>query len=182
MTENLTLVTGYWVVRSNKKKSIKHYLENIPKGIKLYKNVNLIFYYNEDFIKELVENVKNKETNILFIKKEINELPTWEISGKYAGNCRNFDVQKLSNFVGGKPRLFYEKAYHNRRVLLQLNTSKYPPMGFANYKEIFTIWTSKLLLVEDAIKKNYFNTTNYSWTDCVMSPNWELNMIIFFQP
>ena len=52
---NLTIVTGYWVIPTNIKRTLSSFAKNISLAMKSYKNCNVIFHYNDDNILKIVQ-------------------------------------------------------------------------------------------------------------------------------
>ena len=174
---DITIITGFWTVNTNRKKDLSHYKKNIPDAIKSYKYCNVIFYYNDEEILNIVKKSILPQTKICFKKIEIHDLPTWHTAWIYTQKCRWQNLEKLSKLVNGKPKLFFERGYYNKRNLLQLKSNTYTLKGELNFQQLFTIWTSKFYLIEEAIKDNKFNTKNFAWNDSVWNSNFILNFM-----
>ena len=99
------------------------------------------------------ENIKTD--NVIYIRKPIKDLYTYEIAKQYLIACQNFDYQRIKkiNSTKEKALIHYDREYKLSNV----------------YHEIFTIWTSKLLLIKEAIVNNPFKTTKFAWIDTGLS-------------
>jgi len=152
-------VIGYWKVPNYKKHDYNYYYDRIKTNFKNLIHNNVIFYYKDDDILNIVKRIKN--TNIIFIKKYIKELPTWEISSFYLESCKNQNNIELRDLYDSRE---YEKGlvHYKREFLLG---------GPEVYRKIFTIWTSKIYLIENAITENPFNTEYFSWIDAGLRNN-----------
>lgn len=146
-----TYVSCYWIVDNNKKNNNIHYLDKLPKTLELIKDCNLIFYYNEDNIANVVK--KNFKGNLKLIKKSINDLPT----NIYAEDYFKTGIQQNN--------IDLIKVNRNDEKGLAHYQREYIKSGPEVYKKLFTIWTSKLFLIEECIKNNPFNTEYFSWID-----------------
>lgn len=155
--QNTTFCVGYWHVKErSSKKSIEHYLKYMPETFKLLKNQKIIFYYDDESI---LESVKKYLETSYFIEKKINliNLPTYEISENYLKSCSRQDFESLININS----LNEKGLVHYKRDFIE--------SGSNCYRKLFTIWTSKILLLEEAINSNDFNTSFFAWADFSIS-------------
>ncbi len=151
--KDTTFVIGYWEVKNNKKRSFEHYLKYLPKTFKLLKNCKIVFFYSDEKILKFVKkHLRTKDFEA--IKINVSDLPTYEISKDYLKSCKKQDNTIFKNSLS-KLKITYN--------LLYLKS------GSQTYRELFTIWTSKLFLVEKVIKKNPFHTSNFAWVDASIS-------------
>jgi SAM-dependent methyltransferase len=148
-----TYITGYWNIKDNIKNSYEnHYKKLIPKTLDILNNCNIIFFYdNEEILKYVKRNIKTK--NIIYIKINIESLETYNISNDYLKSCKLQDNNYLKkiNIKNEKGLIHYEREYKKS--------------GENSFKKVFTIWTSKIFLVNKIIDKNPFNTNFFAWID-----------------
>ena len=155
--DELTLVMGYWEIKSNTKKEHKEYLNHLkdilPKLVDYYE---IIFYYNDNnlfkFIKKIIKE-DNLKINIRFIKSKIEELPTYSASNEAINNFKKSDIVDLKS----KYNIREKGVVHYLRELEQ--------SGENVYKKLFTVWTSKLFLIEQLLNENVINTKYVGWCD-----------------
>lgn len=155
--ENTTYIMGYWNVRNNKKNSYEsHYKPLILKTLNIIKDQNIVFFYeDEDVINSIKKNVKN---NIIFIKKELMDLPTYKISKDYLETCKQQNTKELSDkFINWDKGLFEKGFVHYHR--------EYKQSGENVFRQLFTIWTSKIFLVQEIIRLNPFHNNYFAWMD-----------------
>ena len=159
-----TYISGYWIIDNNKKNGKTHYLDKLPKTLELIKDSNLIFYYNEDEVAELVKN--NFNGNLKLIKKSIDDLPTKNIAEEYleSGKQQNNEALSKININNEKGLTHYQREYIKS--------------GPDIYKNLFTIWTSKLFIIEECIKTNPFNSEYFAWIDASAS-RFNINNIFY---
>ena len=154
-----TFVSGYWILPENKKNNVEHYLHFLPNTLQLINGENLIFYYNEDDIANLVKTTF--KGNLKLVKKSIADLPTKKIADIYLESGKtqnNEELLKINNIHEITIKNMPEKGLaHYQR--------EYKESGSEVYKSLFTIWTSKLFIIEECIKNNPFNTEFFSWID-----------------
>lgn len=148
-----TYITGYWHIKKNTKHSFNgHYKIFIPKTLKALKDCNVVFCYDNDeilsFIKEHI-----KTTNIVFKKIEIESMPTYELSTHYLTSCKNQNNKGFG--IREKGLVHYKREYKRS--------------GEDSFKKIFTIWTSKILILKDVMEENPFNTEYFAWNDVAVS-------------
>lgn len=150
-----TFISGYWSLSENNKNNVKYYKEKLPKTLQLINNENLIFYYNEDEVANLVKTTF--KGNLKLVKKSINDLPTKKLADIYleSGKTQNNDELVKINDIDEKGLVHYQREYI--------------VSGPEVFKSLFTIWTSKLFIIEECIKNNPFNTQFFSWLDASAS-------------
>jgi hypothetical protein len=140
---NTTFCIGYWHIELNTKHHIDHYLKLIPKTLELIGNNNLVLFYENDDILKLFK--KYKKTNkFLPIKIYINDLPTYEMSKDYLESCKkqnNEYLQSINN-IKEKGLIHYDREYMQS--------------GEDSFRKIFSVWSSKILLIQKIIKKKPF--------------------------
>lgn len=151
---NITFVTGLFFVKNNKKHNLEHYKKYIIKTLNLLEGENIIFYYNN---KKIFDYIPSKFKNIIFIKKDIKDLYTYKLSNAYLNSCKNQNNKKLQsyNVKNEKGLVHYKREYLKG--------------GEEVFKKLFTIWTSKIFLIEDIMKYNPFKTKNFAWCDVSLS-------------
>jgi len=150
--EDTTYITGYWKVPNYKKHNFEYYYESIRQTMMRLKNHNVVFFYMNDDILNIVRKIK-PTNNIIFIKINIIGLPTWNISEVYLESCKSQNNQLLNKY---NPE-FEKGLMHYKREYMQ--------GGEDVYRKVFTIWTSKLYLIEQIIHMNPYNTKNFTWID-----------------
>ena len=154
-----TYITGYWCIKENSKHQDDHYRNLIPKTFEILKNCNIVFFYDSDEVLNFVKKeVKTK--NIIYKKMEINLLETYKISYDYLLSCKRQDNKKLLEINNGK--ISGEKGLiHYSR--------EYKKSGEECFRKVFSIWTSKIYLVNKIIEDNPFNSNIFAWIDISVS-------------
>lgn len=152
MIDNITYVAGYWRVPNYKKHDDEYYNNSIIQTIQRLKDHNVIFFYIDDNILNIVKSIK--QTNIIFIKINIIGLPTWDISEFYLKSCENQDNTHIIDKYGS----------NGQKGVIHYNR-EYLSGGPDVYRNVFTIWTSKLFLIQQIIEINPYNTNNFAWID-----------------
>ena len=151
---DITYVTGFWVVENNVKHSYTKYLSLIEKTLSILKNCNIVFFYNKSSVLEdILPFVKTK--NIHFIERPINKLKTYNISEHYINSCDKIG-QHLLSYTGREKGI----RHYNRELL---------GSGRYDFRKIFTVWTSKLFILEEIMDLNPYNTSNFCWIDAGIS-------------
>lgn len=148
-----TYVCGYWRIDDNVKHSYNdHYKKLIPRTLNILKNCNIVFFYNEEEILSYVKkNVKTQ--NIIYKKMLIKDLETYKLSKDYLETCKKQNNYKLSkiNSIHEKGLVHYFREYKDS--------------GEESFRKVFTIWTSKIFLINKVINLNPFKTDNFAWID-----------------
>ena len=150
--QNTTYIIGFWEVKNNKKNSINHYYNLLPKTLSLIPQTNLIFFYDDESILKLVKNNVLTD-NVIYIKRKITELPTYNLSEKYLQTCQKQDNKKLKKI-----------NTHQEKGLIHYHR-EYQKGGSQVFRDTFSIWTSKIYLIQEIIKKNPWNSEYFSWLD-----------------
>ena len=163
-----TFICGYWKITDNVKHSYEnHYKELIPKTFDILTNCNIVFFYDDE---EVLADVKKaiKTKNIIYKKISIDSLKTYYLSNDYLETCKLQDNDKLRkiNTIEEKGLVHYFREYKKS--------------GEVSFRKIFTIWTSKLFLVNKIIDENPFNTNYFAWID-ISAPRFNRDTRLYTQ-
>ena len=178
-----TYVMGYWEVKNNTKyaDTDKHYEGLLKATLEPLENKNIVFYYSEDKCLDWFQNSVCTDS-YKTIKMSIEDLPTWEISEEYM----NIDLdssRKMIHAGRGDESRRTQCAEHPRGIIHSgdkgLIHIKRECRDFEAYRKMFAIWSSKILLIEQVIKENPFNSDYFSWMDVTFSRTRWLNFINF---
>ena len=153
---NTTFCTGFWYIQDNIKRNLNHYLDFGNKTFNLLQKNNIVFFYEDE---KILDWSKNNICNNTYQPNKINlvNLPTYEISQYYLESCKNQSIESLKKIDQGNEKGI---AHYERDYLIA---------GENTYRKLFTIWTSKIFLVEKAIQENFFNTEFFAWVDISIS-------------
>lgn len=152
-----TYITGYWKINENVKHSYKyHYKKLLGKTLTLLKDQRIIFFYDND---EVLCDVKKviQTKDIIYKKVSIELLETYKISKDYLETCKlqnNDELRKINN-VNEKGLVHFSREYKRS--------------GEISFRKVFTVWTSKLCLVDKIIDENPFDTNYFAWIDISVS-------------
>lgn len=152
-----TFVTGYWKINENVKyKYETHYKNLFENSFKILKDCNIVCFYDDDNILSELKRTK-KTNNIIFLKIHVEDLHTYNISQNYLNTCKVQDNKTLRkiNTVNEKGLVHYDREYMGS--------------GESGFRKVFTVWTSKLFLVNEIINVNPFNTDTFAWIDISIS-------------
>lgn len=147
-----TFICGYWKITNNVKHSYKHYKKLIPKTFNILRNCNIVFFYDDD---DVLSDIKQhiQTNNIIYKKISIESLETYNLSNDYLETCRlqdNNSIRKI-NTDNEKGLVHYQREYEKS--------------GEESFRKVFTVWTSKLFLLNQIIDENPFNTDYFAWID-----------------
>lgn len=152
-----TYVCGYWKIDENAKHNYhSHYKQLFKNTFEILKGCKIVFFYDDDDV--LIEIKKHVQTNdIIYLKRYVERLHTFDLSQSFLETCKKQDNKRLVsiNKVNEKGLVHYEREYKRS--------------GEHGFRKVFTVWTSKLFLVNEMIKSNYFNTENFAWIDVSIS-------------
>ncbi len=153
-----TFCLGYWHIQQNKKHNIEHYLNLIPETLLSLEDTNMVFFYNDEVVLDYIKKHKKTE-QFIPIKLDFEELPTYSVSNNYLTSCKNQNIEQIEDIYSKNDlSINKEKGYkHFQREYLQ--------SGEESFKKLFSIWTSKLLLIEETINTNPFDSEYFSWVD-----------------
>ena len=146
---NITIITGFWYIKENTKHSIEHYYKYLKQTINRLEGHNIVFFYEDEDILKYIKSINNS-SNIIYKKQTIHDLPTYKYSLDYLNSCKNQLICKNNN-------LNEKGCIHFKRELIE--------SGENSYKQVFSIWTSKILLVNNIIMDNPFHTKYFIWVD-----------------
>jgi hypothetical protein len=151
--DNITLITGFWHIKENTKHSIQHYYKYFKKTFDKISGFNIVFFYKDDDILKYIKSI-NKSKHIIYKKLDVYNLPTYKYSNDYLNSCKNQPICKSNN-------LNEKGCIHYKRELKE--------SGENSFKSVFSIWTSKIFLVDSVIDENPFNTKYFTWIDASFS-------------
>ena len=148
-----TFICGYWKIEKNVKHCYNnHYKKLIPETFSILKNCNIVFFYDDD---NVLSDVKKhiQTNNIIYKKISIDKLKTYNLSSNYLETCKVQDNDRLIkiNTINEKGLVHYQREYKIS--------------GEDSFRKVFTVWTSKLFLVNETIHENPFNTNYFAWID-----------------
>lgn len=148
-----TFICGYWKIKNNVKHSYdNHYKKLIPETFTILKNCNIVFFYDDD---DVLSDIKKyiQTNNIIYKKISFDSLETYDLSNDYLETCKlqdNVSLRKI-NTMNEKGLVHYQREYKKS--------------GEDSFRKVFTVWTSKLFLVNKTIDENPFNTNYFAWID-----------------
>ena len=155
MKKNVS-IDGYWTLKNNVKVKYESYLEHLKNTISRLNNYTIYFFYGEEKIKNLIEDIIKEQKltiDITFIYKTIEELPTYNKSHLALENFKKFDLEE------------YIKKYNITEKGIVHSIQDVNKSGISIYQKLFTIWTSKLYLMNDILNQYQIPTEFLSWVD-----------------
>ena len=157
--EHVTFCTGYWVLSGNRKRPIEHYLDHIPKSLKLISGGKLVLFYDDPMVEETFRRLATGERiDFTGVKVPLGELPTARYGNAFLAACRGMNLEGLRKL----PRHRFEKGLrHYERDLLG--------SGENVYRNLISIWTSKVPLMRRVADSALYDTNHYAWIDASIS-------------
>jgi len=146
-----TYIMGYWKIPGNPKRDLTYYRNITISTLQFLKDKQIVFFYNDNETLSQLSHLNNKGYKILFMKCLIEDLPTYNISDRFLNSCKNQDLSDVKDRDK-------EKGYVHYTRDLKLSDED-------TYKKIISVWTSKILLVENIIHINPYKTDNFAWVD-----------------
>jgi hypothetical protein len=153
--DDTTFVMGFWYVHMNKKHDKNHYLKTLPSTLALISGKPLVFFYDDDDIRQMVEETVGPQARVLFIRRSVEDLPTYALSVDYLQSCQKQDNDELHRQNDQKGLIHYKREYRSS--------------GPDSFRRVFSIWTSKVFLVEEVAGENPFGTRRFAWMDASFS-------------
>ncbi len=152
---NITYVVGLWIVAGNTKRSRDHYFDHLPATLRLLKDKRVVFLYDDDMVAEFAK--QNLDTSLcVFEKISLSKMIDMTNAYKFVELAKQFQVVSFARMKAEKGLIHY------RRDLID--------SGEQTYKQVLSIWLSKVFLVTDiAIRKNPFHTASFAWVDASLS-------------
>lgn len=162
--DDVTFVSGFWMVERPIKYEFNHYHSLIPKTFSLLENKNIAFFYEDrGFLDYLNKYIKTKKFLSYYLHPI--DLPANEITKDYINTCKEQDAASLKKIYPYKEGgfLWYENV--------EKGLGKWPMMKDhePSYFTQTCIMLSKSFLVKEIIKKNPFNTNYFAWADLSIS-------------
>lgn len=162
-----TFICGYWNINNNVKHSYnKHYKNLIPKTFSILKDCNIVFFYDDNEV--LSDIKKNIQTNNIIYKKiSIDSLETYNLSNDYLETCKlqdNNSLRKINRINSNLRKPLRISETNGEKGLIHYQR-EYKQSGEDSFRKVFTVWTSKLFLVNKTIDENPFNTNYFAWID-----------------
>lgn len=100
MSKNRIYITGLWIIPGNVKRSKEHYDQLLDESLKLVKAQEVIFFYNQQLIKETVEKICSRyQIKLNPIPQKIHELPNSNLSQNIATNVTSFQPHPFNPLV-----------------------------------------------------------------------------------
>ncbi len=150
MNNKTTYVSGFWNIPHNKKRARSRYTSDIfINTLNWLRGRPLVAYGNDTKYLNIVSGRPHTEVHKVLIK----DLPTWSIADHYVASCSR--SPKASKKKGRR-----NKARINRR---------YRKKSRRGWRELLTVWLSKIYLVEKAIYTNPFDSDIFVWVDAGVS-------------
>lgn len=160
MIEKRIYVSGYWLVKSNIKKSQSVYMFGIERTFRLLRNSQLFFFTDCDTVKPLLYDLSKKfNIDLTVIHKPLQELPAKEFVDKIVDSAKSMNLSRSDINYDINP-------YSEKGIIHYFRDLK--KAGEDNYRSLLLIWLSKILLVNETIST--YSSINdrklICWVDC----------------
>ena len=170
----ITYIVGLFIKDYIKKGiNAKDYYFNLLKDYFIkFKDMNICFFGDQNTIEYAKTIVKTN--NIRYYQINLNELPTYNISKDYYESRMMQDDNKLTNeLINNRTKMdkIRMKLRNNINILKKIGSNGGTEKGVSKstdeeiFRFTFTIWTSKLYMIEKTINDNPFNSIYFAWTD-----------------
>jgi len=119
----------------------------------------LLFYQDDDVLRYISRCAERFSINLQAMKVLIEDLPAYPYAERLLSGCKATDIKSLEEL----PIVWREKGLsHYHRDFLD--------SGEDAYRQIISIWMSKIALVADhAVVANPFDTPEFAWIDASVS-------------
>mgnify|MGYP001340252561 CR=1 FL=1 len=171
--DDVTFVSGYWMVERPIKYEFNHYHNLIPKTFAMLENKNIVFFYEDKGLLHYINNYIKTNKFVSYFLSSI-DLPANEITKSYVDTCKQQDdtsLKKSKWSAGG-----FEKGLGKKSMMLKHELS---------YATQISIMFSKSFLVQKVIEANPFNTNYFAWIDLSIArfkdkrKNWDFTKFNF---
>lgn len=155
-------VSGYWMLPENQKWDVAHYSKTIEKTIRMLRGNDLIFFFADSWVRELVSALSDKyEITIRLVRIEVGELPAASNAKTMVNRCTSMKLDSVPNLEG--PRCWGEEKalVHYWRDL--------KGSGPRLYEMLLSIWLSKVQLVSQVVAQEQARYRQYAWVDASVS-------------
>ena len=161
---NITYVTGLWHIANNPKRDFETGYKALVTDLlqTVIPGQNILFYYGDEKVMQFVQKSNTRGCTIIFEKISISSLPTYEIGKEYVVSCTRQEAENKQLRTVLK-RMSSEERAREKGVVHAVRDLK-----SGAYHELFTVWTSKIFLVQDAIRRTAFSESNdsqFAWID-----------------
>ncbi len=177
--DELTFCTGYWPVPGNRKRDRSHYRTLLPETLRMLGERRVVFFHADELDLAALRALAPR-AQLQPVRIAIEELPSFEIAGRYLRACRAREGGReaiAARALAGLPlgrRLLAWPAWLRRspglpyrlkeKGLIHLER-EILAAGDRVYLALFSIWTSKILLVQDWIRQARSASAYYAWID-----------------
>lgn len=173
----ITYCTGYWLVGGNAKRAPAYYERYIPRTLRMIAGCRLILFYGDDDVLALfARHARAHRVELHGIKIRIEALPAYPHADRLLAGCVA---------MKGGPYLKDARMGKKEKGVKHYQRD-YLGSGAENYKEIISIWMSKIpLMAERAVSANPFNTDCFAWIDASIArfkfsrSNWNFMRLSF---
>lgn len=154
-----TFCSGLWLVPGNPKRDPNHYFKYLDLTIEMLSGGNLIFHCSDAIILERVEALCRKNSIDLRLRNTVVEkLPAYHYSATFLENCHNMGLDA-----------FPEPVDKNREKGVLHYWRDYKAGGAEAYRQMITIWLSKIDLAMSAVKEAHGSSQEVAWIDASIS-------------
>lgn len=160
MISDNTYCMGYWAVEGNVKRSIDYYAAAAPETCEMIRGGNLILFHDGNRVADtILHAAKSNDIMVEEIEIPIENLPGYGVSDRLLRCCKRMSPEPVTRnnpANGEKGIIHYWREYRDS--------------GESAYRKIIGIWMSKIPLVaKQAIDRNPFSTTRFTWIDVTVS-------------
>ena len=139
------------------KNPVEHYYKLIPKTLDMLAESRLVFFYEDPALLRFVEkNAQDKNVDLVPVKRSIEELPARDLSEGFAASCERMGLDA-----------FPEPEHKNKEKGVIHYWRDWKRGGPAFYKDLLSIWLSKVSLACEAIDQSGVHSSGgyFAWVD-----------------
>jgi len=150
-----TYCTGLWLLDENSKHPSEHYENLIRPTCRLIAGGRLVLFHDDPRVGRLFENAARlSNIELTTVTMPLRELPTATVSERMLAACTRMDVST------------YPRRERQREKGVLHFSRDYLRSGERAYRDLATIWTSKISLVADVAIPNVGSDTQFvAWID-----------------
>lgn len=173
-----TYVMAYWPIPGNAKRSLNHYSEHLTLSLQMLAGENLYFIGDDEGVLSAVEALSKTHGIRLHVARR-----TLDVLQKRT--AMESLLQKTKEFGS---RLSAPPTDFRRDKGLIHYWRDYRQSGEEAFKRVFSIWHSKIDLLQTAARDNPFSSSEFAWVDASISrfngrrPGWDFRQLSVSRP
>lgn len=178
--DDVVFCSGFWSVSDNKKRDIEHYKKLLPETMEMLSGGCLVFFYEDEWVRLDVERLAEKFcVTAELIYMPLENLPMRGRAAEFVELAKSTSLPEIEKIAGNKARKEKGLKHYHREL---------KESGELVYKDLLSIWFSKVFLVEQvSASSKYFAHEKFAWVDASIArfsrqrKHWDFTGFLFSQ-